>query len=315
MYVFMFAILSFVGLIFIVIASTTMSMHNQVFQEKPMKYSNETRTVSKYNKGKAKKKEKQITSKPDPRKTAADAKIKEDETRSLDEVLEEIDRNLDSYQEIEICIRRLRALRSKYPQEPGIWWRLGKGYLKFAEKTKDLSSKHFKIDKGISACQVSLDMDSNQSEAHKWMAVLMGYKGHMQPLKEKINCANLLKMHLDQAISLNPSDPVLQHMAGRFCFEMSSLNWFERKIVKAIFTEPSDCSYDKALEHFLECEKLCTPPWKENRLLIAKCYIAIGQNVEALKWLRKAKDTFDELNNERLDREINNFLAQYSDFR
>lgn len=53
----------------------------------------------------------------------------------------------------------------------------------------------------------------------------------MVSTKEKINDGHLFKKHVDLALSLNPKDPSLHHLLGRFDYEVSSLKWYHKFII------------------------------------------------------------------------------------
>ncbi|XP_044762623.1 regulator of microtubule dynamics protein 2-like [Coccinella septempunctata] len=306
---------AFLGVIVLVMASTTIYTIEQMMEKRSAKTEKDLRKKSIMKKGKGKRKVKQVSvaeAEPPPE----EIKLEEEDTKSLEEILKEIDAKLDKHQELQRCLARLKKLRTKYPEDPQILWRIGKNYQKLAEKEKDVPTKLINVEKGIEFCQRSLDMESKQADAHKWMAILVGYKGQYQSTKEKIQCGKLFKKHLDIAIFLNPSDPVLQHMAGRFCLELASLSWVERKIAKTIFSDPINCSVEIALDHFLQAEKLMgQEDWKENRLLIAQCYISKGEYKKALEWLDKAKLAKDDSAGEPIDKEIEELLRKYSKYR
>ncbi|XP_045465368.1 regulator of microtubule dynamics protein 1-like [Harmonia axyridis] len=240
----------------------------------------------------------------------------QEETGSLEEILKDIDAKLDKHKDLERCLSRLKKLQTKYSDDPQILWRIGKAHQKIAEKEKDVGMKMKHVEQGIESCRTSLDMQHNQADAHKWMAILIGYKGQYQSVKEKIHCGKLFKKHLDIAISLNPSDPVLQHMAGRFCLEIASLSWIERKIANSVFSDPLNCSIEIAMNHFVQAEKLMgKEEWKENKLFIAKCHIQEEEYKKALEWLDKAKKAKDDSAGESVKREIEQLLKKYSKYR
>lgn len=64
------------------------------------------------------------------------------------------------------------------------------------------------------------------ADAHKWMAILVGARSDLQPIKERIQDGQLFKHHVDIAISIDPADSSLHHMVGRFCYEVAGLKWF-----------------------------------------------------------------------------------------
>lgn len=78
---------------------------------------------------------------------------------------------------------------------------------------------------GIEACRKALEINFDHAEIHKWLAILIGSRSEMVSTKEKINDGHLFKKHVDLALGLNPNDPSLHHMLGRFDYEVASLKW------------------------------------------------------------------------------------------
>jgi len=78
-------------------------------------------------------------------------------------------------------------------------------------------------------------------------------------------------------------------LLGRFCYEVSQLSWIERQVASTLFSTPPSSSFEEALEHFHSSEKL-GKPFKDNRLLIAKCYIGMGDYQNAGHFLKLGSD-------------------------
>jgi len=60
-------------------------------------------------------------------------------------------------------------------------------------------------------------------------------------------------------------------------------------VAATLFSAPPTATTNEALEHFLAAE-MKGKPFKENRLFIAKCYIALSDNENAAKYLRLASN-------------------------
>ena len=69
----------------------------------------------------------------------------------------------------------------------------------------------------------ALAADNNNAEAHKWMAISLGSTVEYLGVSEKIQNGFVFKEHIDFAISINPTDPLLHHLLGRFCYEVLQL--------------------------------------------------------------------------------------------
>ncbi len=68
------------------------------------------------------------------------------------------------------------------------------------------------------------------------------------------------KRHVDRAASLAPHDHTIQHLLGRFCFEVAELSWWERKMAGTLFAEPPMATMEVSFrgESFGFCSKIRT---------------------------------------------------------
>ncbi|XP_066255847.1 regulator of microtubule dynamics protein 1-like isoform X2 [Euwallacea similis] len=236
---------------------------------------------------------------------------------SLDLLLKELDKKLDlgDVEDVEESLQKLEDLCLEHPGNPELLYRIGKAHHKLADTCDDKEVVHIKLNKGIDACRAALELAPEHAEVHKWFAVLIGSRSDLVSLQERINDGHLFKKHVDIAISINPNDSSLHHMLGRFDFEIASLKWYERKVATTFFGEPPNASYEDALAHFLEAERLAKFEWKENRLMIAKCKEALGQSREVVEWLEKAKISKNTSLDEKVDLDVESLLHKYENYR
>ena len=61
------------------------------------------------------------------------------------------------------------------------------------------------------------------AEAHKWYGVSVGARSEFGSVQEKIQDGFTFKEHIDKAVKMNPKDPVLHHLLGRFNYEVSDV--------------------------------------------------------------------------------------------
>lgn len=119
--------------------------------------------------------------------------------------------------------------------------------------------------------------------------------------------------HIDRAISLNPSDPNLFYLRGRWEYEVAALSWLEKKAASALYATPPDATFDEALEDFMRVEGFNGGGvWKANLMMVAKvssapaclqdcvglvsaccccsqCHIKLGDMDAAIDWLQKSR--------------------------
>lgn len=109
----------------------------------------------------------------------------------------------------------------------------------------------------------------------------------MAPLvgtKERIQFGHEFKEHRDIAVEIDDNDKLMHHMYGRWCFEVASLSYLERKIAETFFGTPPKASFEEALQSLLKADSL-HHEWKTNHLWVAKVYIALRKYAEAIEWI------------------------------
>lgn len=235
----------------------------------------------------------------------------------LEQILREVDDNLNALDATKIknSYDRLYELNAKKPRNPEILWHLGKACYKMISTVQDVSDKREFTTKGIEMCEAALNINPNMAEAHKWCAILIGVRSNTQSIQGKISDGYLFKRHIDAAIALNANDPTLHHMLGRFTYESANLKWYERKVAATFFSEPPNGTFDEALDHFLLAERLTETDWKENKLLIAKCLIALGRYKEAIEALNSANVMIGSSLDNEIDSEVKVLLEKYNSYR
>lgn len=190
--------------------------------------------------------------------------------------------------EHELAFALLTSYENEYGNNVEFLWRIAKACRMVAAISEDPKKKKNLFYKAVDYAKRSLNADERNAEAHKWLAISLGSLGDYLGVSEKIKNGVLFKEHLDIAISINPTDPILHHLLGRFSYEVSTLSWIERKVATTLFTKMPSGSIESALDHFKNAEKLRIKPWKENRLFLARCFIQLGKYSDAVYWIDAA---------------------------
>uniref|UniRef100_A0A915HXL1 Regulator of microtubule dynamics protein 1 n=1 Tax=Romanomermis culicivorax TaxID=13658 RepID=A0A915HXL1_ROMCU len=133
----------------------------------------------------------------------------------------------------------------------------------------------------------ALALRDDDPDIHKWCALTLGVMSDFVGMKQKIDDGRRFKIHIDRALELKPEDAVLHHLCGRWCFGVASLSWLERKLAATLFSKPPESTYQDALLHFIEADKI-KPLWLENILYIVKIYATLLQIDKVKRWIKKA---------------------------
>lgn len=91
-------------------------------------------------------------------------------------------------------------------------------------------------------------------------------------------------------MELNPTDAMLFYMLGCWCYEISNLAWYQRKIASVLFGEPPTSSFEEALMHHEYAEKVDPNFYSPNLLMLGKTYLKLNRKEDAIKYLKKAAE-------------------------
>ncbi|KAG7239168.1 hypothetical protein INR49_029919 [Caranx melampygus] len=184
--------------------------------------------------------------------------------------------------------RLLLDNRAEYGDSREFLWRLARAYSDMYESTEDKQEKKTYAQQGCEEAEHALKKNGLSAECHKWFAVLTGLSSQHESMHGKLKSSHILKEHLDRAIALRDDDPMCFYLLGRWCYEVATLDWLEKKAAAALYESPPSTTLHDALENFLKAEELSPGFSKTVRLYIAKCHRELGNISEATNWTRLA---------------------------
>lgn len=100
-----------------------------------------------------------------------------------------------------------------------------------------------------------MQLDPQNSNIHKWIAIVAYAKAGMTSTSARIKSYEFVRIHLIEAVKLNPEDAVCLYMLGKLCYELANLTSFQRLIAKTFFCSPPTSNFNDALDYFLRAEE------------------------------------------------------------
>ncbi|KAL0967545.1 hypothetical protein UPYG_G00253600 [Umbra pygmaea] len=182
----------------------------------------------------------------------------------------------------------LLANKPQYGDSREFLWRLARAYNDMYDSTKDKHEKKLFAEQGREEAEGALKKNGLNAECHKWFAVLTALTSQYETMHGKLKSSHVLKEHLDRAIAYKDDDPLCFYLLGRWCYEVSTLGWLEKKAAAALYDKPPMSTLHDALENFLKAEELNPGFSKTVRLYIAKCHNELGNVSEARNWAQLA---------------------------
>ncbi|KAL6444449.1 hypothetical protein ACFW04_001946 [Cataglyphis niger] len=182
-------------------------------------------------------------------------------------------------------------LLSKYKdsKDVDILWRLCRAIYKLSEMASDVEARKL-IYEGYDLICKALDIQEDHYAVHKWMSIFLNSKGTLEGTKAHIKELYNIKKHLLRASELKPTDATTLYMLGCWCYEISSLAWYQRKIISVIFEDPPTSSFEEALMYHENAEKVDPSFYSRNLLMLGKIYLKLNRMEEAVKYLKKAAE-------------------------
>ncbi len=117
----------------------------------------------------------------------------------------------------------------------------------------------------------ALKLNPTASDANFVMALVMGREALEKGGEEKISAVKDIKHYADLSIKYNPQNYKAWYILGKWYYEVSSLNYFERTAVKVFFGALPAAKIDDAIT-CLEKAKSLNPGFILNYLSLAKAY-------------------------------------------
>jgi len=143
---------------------------------------------------------------------------------------------------------------------------------------------------------------------YRWYGIILSDLTALQGNKEAIASAYEIRDCFTQALSLNPSDASAQHLLGRWCLTIATMNSWSRWFAGMLYAEPPKSSLEEALSCFERAEELSPGFWVANGYHLAKTLSLMGKKDLASKWavstLRLPILTQDDKENHNLTFEL-----------
>jgi hypothetical protein len=179
------------------------------------------------------------------------------------------------------------------------------------QDSKDKKLRYFKAGQQYAATALSLD--STSSEANLVMAFSIGRVILLESGRDKVAGAGAIKRFAENAIRYDPKNFKAWHILGRWHYEVSGLNRFERTLASWLYGALPDASLQESIRDY-EKSMALRPDFMLNYLELAKACRRDGQNARAVKLLNHLDNLSDEMYDDRQIRlEGHRLLAQWEE--
>jgi tetratricopeptide (TPR) repeat protein len=162
-------------------------------------------------------------------------------------------------------------------------------------KSSDLSSRigHRQSNKSTKAeyfhaaksyAEQALKVNPRSPDANFVMSVAMGRMAMLTGGKEKIKYVNEIKRYAENTLKYDPNNFKAYHVLGKWHYEVSNLNSFERTMARLLFGGLPGASLKDAIKYYEKSRSL-EPTFSINYLELAKAYHRNDEDKKAIDLL------------------------------
>ena len=133
--------------------------------------------------------------------------------------------------------------------------------------------------------ETALALNPKSSDPNFVMSVVMGRLALTKSGKDKISAAKDIKKYADLAIQYDPTNYKAWHVLGKWYYEVSDLNGFEKIGIKLFYGGMPKASYADAINAYDKSRQL-DPGFMLNYLELARTYHKMHQDPQAIALLK-----------------------------
>ncbi|MDQ3549996.1 MAG: hypothetical protein M3413_00540 [Bacteroidota bacterium] len=134
--------------------------------------------------------------------------------------------------------------------------------------------------------QQAIKVSPASADGYYALAVAMGRLALTESSnKDKINAVKEIRTNAEIALKYNPDHGRAWHVLGKWHYEVSNLNFFERTAIKMMYGGFEPASLEESIKAYERAKQL-EPGFALNYLELAKAYKSKGQKVNAIETLK-----------------------------
>jgi len=168
------------------------------------------------------------------------------------------------------------------PNDPTILQKIARQYSDLDFDTPDLTEKKRLCTAALAYAKRSVALAPKDPVNVLSLAICYGKLGTYSDTRTKLEYSRLVKDHADQALALDPHYDYAHHVLGRWHYEVATLGFATRFIVKLIYGGLPNASTAEAVRHLTRATEL-SPQLPSHRVELAFALLADGQRDAAKK--------------------------------
>ncbi|BBM70565.1 tetratricopeptide repeat protein [Rhodothermus marinus] len=136
------------------------------------------------------------------------------------------------------------------PNAAELRWRRSRVRVELGLRARDKERRRELYRLGLEDARAAIAADSLNSRAYVAAAIAAGRLALVSGPRDKVERARQIRAYIDRALALDPNDDIAYHLRGRWHYEVATLNFFERTLVRLIYGGLPDASLEEAAADF-----------------------------------------------------------------
>jgi len=157
---------------------------------------------------------------------------------------------------------------------------------RIGNRQSDKAKKTSFFKAGRSYALSAYQLDPSNSEANIVMAFSIARMALIQSGREKVAAAGDVKKYAENAIRCDRANFKAYHILGRWHYEVSALNIFERTLAKWFYGALPEATLKESIANYEKSMSLA-PSFLLNYLELGRAFYRDGQKTRALQYLRQ----------------------------
>lgn len=164
-----------------------------------------------------------------------------------------------------------KQVLQKNPKNYQALWKLSELCSRIGNRQASTQQKQQYFKWGKEYAQAAIKAAPNAADGYYALAVATGRLALSQSGKEKINAVKEIRANAEKALKINPQHFRAWHVIGKWHYEVSDLNMFEKAGVKLMYGGLPPASIQQSMQAY-EKSKALEPNFALNYLELAKAY-------------------------------------------
>lgn len=205
-------------------------------------------------------------------------------TQDFNSLIQEAEK-LEKEQKEILALKKYTEAQKLKPTDLHVLYKCSELYSRIGVRETNSVSRDQYYNSSLAFAQMAYKYHPQSDDANVAMSMALGRLALTRSGKEKVSTVKEIKTYADNAIRINSKNFKAWHIIGKWHYEVSNLNFFEKAAIKLIYGGLPNSSFSSSVKAYEKVKEL-NPYFGSNYLELAKAYHKLDDNKNAEKNLK-----------------------------